>query len=213
MTLNEEQTKLKLWMEDYALHKQLEIQAAETGGAGEAPDFSEEPAPAEGQIRLWPAVEMFFPPMYGLLMRAGYGRWRVFPFSELATPATPGELLVREDPPVRVLQGWNARSLPQAKVAQSWFVDVVPAEKLFQVNLWWLCLEGGSEPGGDLCRRCGPRLRHPQDPRHEYLDLEANRADVCLGEAPAVYQVDRDLKQAAEPEEGYGKGSGPDLGD
>ncbi len=204
MTLNVEQSKLKIWMEDYALQKQMEIQIAGENGEGEAPDFSLEPAPAEGQIRLWPAVEMDFPPMYGLLMRAGYGCWRVFPFSELATPATPGEMAVREDPPVRVLQGWNARELPQAKVSQSWWVDDVPEKMLFQVNLWWLCLEAGSELSGNLCALCGPPLRHPLDPRHEYLDKEAQRADICLGEAPAIYKTEGDLKKAAEPEGAYG---------
>ena len=210
MTLNNEQKKLELWMQDYALQKQLEVEVATGNGGGESPDFSQEPAPAEGQIRLWPAVETQWPPMYGLLMRAGYGRWRVFPFSELATPATPGEMTVRQDPPVRVLQGWNARELQQAGVLESWFVDLVPDEKLFQVNLWWLCLEAGSELSGDLRTLCGPPLRHPLDPRHDYLDSEACRADICLGETPAIYKVSAELKKAAEPEGDYGDSSEED---
>lgn len=205
MRMNDEQLKLKNWMEEYALHRLLDVELSAGENQKSTADFSQEPVPAAGQIRLWPAVKICWPPMYGLLMRAGYGFWRVFPFSELACPATPQELRIRNEAPVRVLQGWNARELSDAQVRHSWFVDALPEADLFRVNLWWTALQAGTTVAGGLQALCGPPLRHPLDPRHEYLDAESGRADGCLGERPAKYQVAGELPKAAEPESDYGK--------
>ena len=50
----------------------------------------------------------------------------------------------------------------------------------------------------------GPRLRHPLDPRHAYLDQESERADACLGESQPE-AGSRPHSQAAEESGEYGK--------
>jgi len=203
---SQEQEKLQKWMEDYAVHDLLQ----ETGARASCPtfpepiDFSKESLLAEGQIRLWPACDVEYPPLYGLVMRAGYGRWRVFPFSQLSLPALPQELMIRSAPPAQILQGWNAREIPSAKAAQSWFIESLPDQDCFLVNRWWLCLSAGDQMPHEFEAQVGPQLRHPLDPRHEYLDAEALRSDTCLAEASAVYGERPDIQKAAEPETDYG---------
>ncbi|WFB35775.1 hypothetical protein P3T73_16610 [Kiritimatiellota bacterium B12222] len=203
MTLNDEQLKLKEWLEVYTLHCQLTVTSVPESSA-KVIDFSGEPVPANGQIRLWPAIELNDPPMYGVIMNAGYCRWRAFPFSELPLPASPQELQLRERGPVQVLQGWNCRELTQAQVSKSWWVDTLSEEKIFQLQLWWTGLQCGEEPVGHLKGLCGPALRHPLDPRHAYMASEARRADHCLGEAQLGYGQGAELPLAAEPESEYG---------
>jgi len=202
MTQNDEQVKLQMWMEDYALYQLLQSEKLSKSEACTPPGFSQEPSPAERQIRLWPAKNMEWPPLYGVILSAGYTRWRVFPFSELAHPGVPQELKVCEEPPLRVLQGWNTREMSTRVAAQSWFVGVLPEEKWFEVNRWWLALSAGSPLAGP---NTGPELRHPRDPRHDYMEQEVCRIDACLGEERAEYGVKEKLKKAAEPESEYGE--------
>lgn len=198
-----DQVKLKKWIEEYTLYQTLEGELSELSEYSPAIDFSEEQVPAEGQIRLWPAVHLEYPPMYGLLMRAGYGRWRVLPFSPLGEPAIPTELKISDAAPARVVQGWNARELPHSKVKQSWFVDTLSEVDIFKLNRWWLMLAAGEEIIGDVEADVGPCLRHPLDPRHGYLDSETERADLSLGASVSERGESFRLQKAAEPETDY----------
>lgn len=89
------------------------------------------------------------------------GRCQVVPFARFASPATPGEVLSGlESPPLRVLCWWNRRM-----VSAAWL----------QASTWRICrLVPALVPtlfmDGD--ERRGPRLVHPLDPRHAYLDTE-----------------------------------------
>ncbi|MGA0333771.1 MAG: hypothetical protein ACO3N7_08075 [Kiritimatiellia bacterium] len=201
-----EQLKLQRWLEEYALDRVLQ-----TGLSGKleasCPDFSQEPAPAEGQIRLWPAREREMSPCYGVLFSAGYSKWRVFPFSEFSMPATPEEWKLRDGGPARVLQGWNVRVIDQAAARQSWCVDCISDAEMFGVNRWWLEISAGELRCGE---QQGPPLRHPLDPRYEYLDAEGFRVDACIGEARPGYPAAPELKKAAEPPESYGGNSEKD---
>lgn len=212
MTQNNPQQKLTRWLEDYALHCQMDIENA-AGGEGSPPDFSGEMSAAEAQIRLWPSLGLQTEPMYGLLLSAGYARWRVIPFSPFLTPALPQELLIIEEGPARVLQGWNARELSGKQVAASWVVSHLAEEKLFLVHRWWLMLASGEVDVRGFGDLLGPPLRHPMDPRHDYLDSESDRADLCLAESSAHYEMGGPLDLAAEPEKGYGKNSKDDDGE
>lgn len=198
-----EQQKLKKWIEEYSLYQLLGEENPQSLMHSSVIDFREEPGPAEGQIRLWPAIQLEHPPMYGLLMRAGYGRWRVLPFSPLGEPALPAELKISDAAPARIVQGWNARELSCSRVVQSWFVDSLSEEMLFKLNRWWLMLAAGEEITGDVVADVGPSMRHPLDPRHDYLDSESDRADFNLGSTVAEKDESYRLQKAAEPETDY----------
>jgi hypothetical protein len=209
MTHKTEREKLHNWLMDYELYGQMRPDTVVEMCKAEPIDFSEEPAPAEFQIRLWPAADLNAEPIYGLLMRAGYGRWRVVPFSPLALPAIPEELQVREKSPVQVIQGWNAKEWPAAKVKSSWCVGELEESVRFRVNSWWLWMEDGGEMPGALSSFTGPPLRHPLDPRHDYREEELQRVDHCLGEPlPVVDSGVSELDIAAEPEAEFGADSG-----
>lgn len=204
MSNKTERTHLQNWLLEYELYQQLRPAVEEQNFDTAAIDFSLEPAPSEGQIRLWPARNLVDEPVYGLLMRGGYGQWRVFPFSPLALPAVPEELRVREEGPVWVIEGWNVRTGLSAMVESSWCVGELEEEVRFRVHSWCLALEHGDYPE-TLSDYIGPPLRHPLDPRHIYRDEEQQRVDRCLGElVPAVDFDAPDLDIAAEPEAGYG---------
>jgi len=193
-----EQNKLRAWLEEFALLQGEEFPSV---SASSEIDFSEESAPEEGQIRLWPALDE---PFYGLLLRAGYATWRVLPFSPLSLPAIPAEARVREEPPIHVLEGWNLRTVSTAVVRQSWCAGTIPSEAWFWLQEWLMVVEEGGEMPERFLPQTGPRLKHPLDPRHAYLDREAERADACLGESPASYQT-RPQSRAAEDSTEYGR--------
>lgn len=192
--------KLKRWMEEVVLDHRMGRDGELEMGDSSAPDFSQEPAPSENQIRLWPAVQGGDQPLYGVVHSSEYGFWRVLPFSPYAFPALPEELRIREEPPVRVLQGWNSRLVPQQRCAASWRVAELSAEQIFVFERWWLMVQSGEVSGASFGSETGPEIRHPQDPRHDYLASERTRVDMILGEEQAHYGEDS-LRKAAEPAE------------
>ena len=205
--------KLKRWMEEYVLDQRMgEEKLCEFEKVGDV-DFSGEPEAEENQIRLWPAVREGDQPLYGLIRPDGYDRWRVFPFSPYAFPAMPDELLIREDPPVQVIQGWNTRSVPSGQVEKSWRVADLPVEKAFLLERWWVMVQSGTLPSERFGEDIGPELRHPLDPRFEYMDFERERVDQVLGEATVEYGTGG-MQMAAEEDEGEEYGApGPDPSD
>jgi hypothetical protein len=205
--------KLKRWMEEYVLDRRMgEESVEERAYGGESPDFSGESAPAEYQIRLWPAAAAGAQPVYGLVRSEGYGRWCIFPFSPYAFPAIPEELRVLQDPPVRVVQGWNIRSVPTGVVAASWQVSELPKDQRLLFERWWVRVQSGDGSDGDGDGMTGPALLHPLDPRHGYLDHERKRVDAVLGETQVVYDEHGQQKAAEPAEEDEYPGDGPPYG-
>jgi hypothetical protein len=202
--MDNDQQKLNEWFQDYALYSALRGPQLEEDVEGPGPDFDDEPMPAEGQIRLWPPGGMQEEPVYGVLVSGGYGTWQVIPFSPLATPAVEQEMLLRSDPPVRVLQGWNRRTLSTSEAKRSWKADELQDLELFSVRLWLGCVDSGTPCPDSLKDKVGPPLRHPQDPRQGYFLEEADRVDACLGEAVASYGGAMPHQRAAEKPEPYG---------
>jgi len=98
------------------------------------------------------------------------------PFSPFSVPATAGEWLTgRTTPVLRVLEIWNARSVPDAALEKSWLVDdFADAE----CKTAWHIFEHealGKALAVDLEQQVGPPLVHPDDPRRQYLDEEFAR--------------------------------------
>ncbi len=194
-----EQQQLAAWLEEYALLHDAE-EPEDLEGESSTVDFTGEPPLEDGQIRLWPALEG---PFYGLVLRSGYGTWKVVPFSSLSLPAIPGEARVRKEAPVQVVEGWNARVVPAVVARQSWYSGRVDSEVGFWLQDWLTVVEQGGEMPERFRAWTGPRLRHPLDPRHSYLQREAERANACLGEPQAEYGT-RPQSQAAEESGQYG---------
>jgi hypothetical protein len=199
--------KLAEWFQEYALWEALRLpedNAAMADGSGEE-DFAREPAPADRQIRLWAGADQ---PLYGCVLGGGYDQWRVVPFSALCVPAVPQEMRLRTEGPAQVLEGWNVRRIPGRLARKSWKVDDLRESERFEVESWLLTVEAGGDPPPMLRDRTGPPLRHPMDPRQDYLLSEGSRVDGVLGEPEAVYgEGTGSLPKAAEnPEEDYGDG-------
>ena len=95
------------------------------------------------------------------------------PFSPFSVPATTGEwLTARTTPVLRVLEVWNARSVPNAALDESWLVDeFAPAE----CKAAWHVFEHeafGKPLAPEFEQQVGPPLVHPEDPRRRYQDEE-----------------------------------------
>lgn len=209
MNANNDLKKLRDWLADYALYREMRgpVDAMEEEpGQGREYDFSGEPSPAAGQIRLWPSADPGEDPLYGLLLPSGYGIWRVVPFSPLAFPAVPEEYRLFDEPPVRVMEGWNRRRLASAAARQSWRVETLDDAECFRLQSWLLSVEAGGSSSPNPGDRTGPPIHHPLDPRHDYLDLETARVDGCLGEPGAGVErgTVSDRQWAAEPAAAYG---------
>jgi hypothetical protein len=169
--------KLALWLDDWRLERALAAadgtngEGSETdGGAGAPPHAPGWPPPLAGELGvgdillLKPITPLTARrPTYVVVVAPGgdAGWWRVAPFSRLAAPATPEEVTTGlKSEPLRVLCLWNAHPVPARRLAAwAWRVGRIAPATLARI--------GAAGDG-----RRGPRLVHPLDPRHTYLDEE-----------------------------------------
>ena len=136
------------------------------------------------------------------------------PFSRFATPATPGECTTtRSESPLRVLCLWNASDLCASALAdESWHCGDLDAGQGTQLHAHLETYRSGNTPEPTDIRLFGPRLVHPLDPRHAYLDEErpltqAIRDAYTLATPltfPQTESVREALPIAAEAHEQYG---------
>lgn len=199
-TIERQRKQLHRWLEEWQLDQEL----SEPRGFYPKPwhpqiDFSAEPTPAPGQIRLWPARDAEDDPFYGLLLAGGYGRWRVLPFSGYSLPATSGEWQLRQEPPLRVLQIWNLREINGQGAKSSWWAETVSTAHLFPLEAYLTAWKAGEFPETNPPEQGGPPLVHPLDPRHEYMESEFERVDRALGEFETAAEPNPGLDLAAEP--------------
>lgn len=206
MSINESRTKLQAWLKEAAVWKQLnpEMDDESVPWLEGSVDFSTQPVPESGQIRLWTSASPADGPFYGLLVAPAYGSWGVLPVSPFSSPATPEELQVMAEPPVQVVQGWNLRRIPAARAKASWCAGRLPEAEGFLVDLFLAWCGSGDPVPPALAGRVGPPLVHPLDPRHAYCDDECLRAGHSLGRdsVPGV-EEGFPLARAAEPDPEY----------
>jgi hypothetical protein len=197
--------QLNRWIEELALWQALELPEDRPGSEDQSePELTDPQPPAAGQIRLWPGGEV---PLYGCLIEEGYAEWTLLPFSPLRLPAVPQELQIRESGPAAVLQGWNRRKVSTAVAAKSWCVEQLSDGILLEILQWLLAVKAGEAMPPRVINRIGPPLRHPLDPRQEYLMAEDERWSYCFGDRVAESDTEADayLKAAEKPEEEYGE--------
>ncbi len=157
------------------------------------------PAPTvtKSDIRLLhPQIEPSAVRYVAVLAPHGDTAWLTVPFGQLSLPATPDEIHTdRTSPALRVLCGWNRFIIPTAALQQSWRVGTLTAEEMA-----WLA----SPPP----ERTGPPLRHPADPRWDYLEMESEfRERVRIAsQTQTTYEIPYPhvLRRAAEDGPHYG---------
>jgi hypothetical protein len=227
--------KLSLWLEEWQIYKALAAvgsgdwtamaprsdAALVTGG--EWRRGSKERAKGQqrrtGQIRLLCPCRIglaHIRPVYAVLLRKQNGpAWLVAPFSRFVNPAVPGEWGTGiRAAPLRVLCLWNARVVADETMESAWLSGkMTDAQVANALDLWRHLVE--AKPMEQvLARRTGPPLKHPLDPRHEYLQEERELLDEHVGFAFAqepqgstlVYEVPQSaLRKAAEERGKYGK--------
>lgn len=155
------------------------------------------PPVAMGDIRLiHPSMEPTAVRYIAVLNR-GSREWTVVPFGQFSAPAMEGEIRTdRCEPCLRVLCAWNVFTMSTVQLQRCWQVDHLTA-----AERGWLT---SSPP----ISRIGPPLRHPLDPRWDYLEMESQfrqritavRTHEVNYEIPAPHE----LPLAAEDRAGYG---------
>ncbi len=153
---------------------------------------------ATGDIRLLhPCIEPMAVRYVAVLEPQGGDRWLVAPFGLLSEPATADEVRTdREISALRVLCPWNRFVLTAEMLKQCWLVG-----QLTEAEQRWTQTEPPVE-------RVGPPLRHPLDPRWDYLEMEAEfRQRACSTQwRQMIYDISTpsELRKAAEDSAPYG---------
>ncbi len=184
----QQQARLKDWLYqwqlDRRLRRQVEQDASPVGQeqhlahkqafAGLITQFSKEPQPAVGQIRLLapslvPADSS--PAFVAVLRQTATGEYLVAPFSRFQTPAVPQEILLRKSPPaMTVLCLWNARPVSSFVLSQSWLASELSTDEL--ADAITVCRSMGSQEyfPKEIADRVGPPVYDLADERFDYMD-------------------------------------------
>lgn len=188
---NREAERLLAWLREWEIEQVLR-DAPDTPlpeprhAAQPARAVPEDRPPEPGQVRLLAPVfpETSVAPIFLMILRdEDNGLFLAAPYSPFATPAIPGELAFAEQAPaLTVLCLWNAALLPVALLDDaSWFVETVSAAiRDAGLRVWQALMDGNPPPDG-LRSAIGPRLVHPEDPRHTYLREQRLRMDAIRG--------------------------------
>ncbi len=194
--------QLARWVQEWHLFNALceDTSTAVAPAATPVPDDRSTDSPiAPGDIRLLhPSIEPMMA-RYVTVLEQHHGSqvWLVIPFGMLSQPATPEEVRTeRRGPLLGVLCAWNRLTIANHILQRCWRVG-----RLTDKEMVWL----RSAPPAN---RVGPPLRHPLDPRWDYLEMESEfRQRVCTAAAPPVtYDIPYppELRRAAEDSAPYG---------
>ncbi len=157
--------------------------------------------PVPGEIRLMSPPEAADPPLALAVLDMEGEVCRVAPFGRFRHPAVPAEL--RVDPPqpwLRVLCLWNVRARLLTDLVSSWPLGHLSTHDLGLARELLDVLESDGEVPEALHARTGPPLRHPMDPRREYLREERRRVDRGFPDAVEAGDALADPASAWAPE-------------
>jgi hypothetical protein len=204
--------RLARWLAAWAMDRALRDDTATARGPGADPPRPGPPV-RHGQIRLLHPVTpaACARPLYlAVLDPAGPESRLAVPFGRFTEPAFPGELATRRRAPcLRVLCLWNAAPVPDRVLRQSWMAGRLTAAEQRDA----LAVLRTAQPSPALCRRMGPPLVHPLDPRHVYrqedLEVMAELQDAETCDPPAAHALiyealeEREQLRAAEKRARY----------
>lgn len=112
-------------------------------------------------------------PYVAVIAQTDETHYLVAPFSRFPIPATPGEIMTHKDfEPVKVLQVWNARIVPEALLQLSWKSDVLEEQTRQDAEALHQYLQTKTPLPENFSSILGPRLDAPFDLRYTYLDEE-----------------------------------------
>ena len=207
-----EQALLEAWLTEFYADLALRsVDIVEDSGSGRVLDTS-------GVITQWPdevgpgdaepepgAIRLMHPTVPGMgsrlyylavLRREASRGWLCTPFSPYSTPASPGEVASGIDEPgLRVISLWNARTISDEVIAQSWPSGRLPDELRSRCEA---LLEDPPHSWLLAARRWetqGPRVVHSLDPRHDYM---AEELATAVG-------LNRDGSEGGEEGESHGR--------
>lgn len=222
--------QLSAWLHEWNLEQRL--RRVDMGAHEPAPESALTSAPLRayprrgeftpGRILLMPPRSSISParPLFILLLaELKSGVCLIAPFSRFSAPALPGEWRTgHKAAPLRVLCLWNARGVLRSVLETAWPAARMSAVKTRRALAIWRCIWQEDAAPGAPSRNTGPPLRHPLDPRHEYIAEELELLDAAIampgqqggrqtaGPAfPALYDWKPEaLQLAAEQENEYG---------
>lgn len=209
MTIEEQRRMLARWLAEWKIEKDLPDGHPAPMPAGRqtssASVFTVEAAGeilSPGDIVLLPPIgeTTAARPVYVALAEKRDNQWTAVPFSRFSLPATEEEFATRSDfEPTKVLCLWNAGTVPVTILSRGWRVGKLKAPDLKTV-LKFLSGEKAELPDN----RRGPMLRHPLDPRHDYLEEEKTLWFDFRGEKERLIypeEAESDYPAAAEDHE------------
>lgn len=171
MTVTEQREKLAIWLKEWQLEKSLPTEPvippsnATTDLAIGMTEIN------NGDIILLPPVGETTAnrPVYvAVIDNASYETWTCVPFSRFSTPATDGEMSTgREFKPLKVICAWNSGKITGEILRKGWLVGHL-AETDVKILLDYIAGTRTELPDS----RRGPKLVHPLDPRHDYIEEE-----------------------------------------
>lgn len=144
--------------------------------------------PRPGQIRLLfpetPALRCR--PRYVVILHAlKSSNFLIAPFGVFSEPAVPGEWKTsRAQAHLATLCLWNTRKVPASLISRSWSVDNLTPKELAAARTIHHASTTRRAIPARFRDAVGPPLRHPLDPRHEYLDEERTWMDQFLSVVP-----------------------------
>ena len=100
-------------------------------------------------------------------------------------------------PPVHALQVWNLRRLPLAVLTQSWCAgrlhpdDIAVALSVAEAHI------NGITPPADILAFCGTRMKHPNDPRRQYLEEQAAILDHLQAVGAELFLANNQCENAS----------------
>jgi len=225
--------QLSAWLHEWNLEQRL--RGVDMGAQGRAAESGLPAAPsnayprqgdiAPGRIILLrprPGATHARPVYVLLLAELENGICLVAPFGRFSVPALPGEWRTgRKAAPLRVLCLWNTRGVLRSVLEAGWPAARMSALKMRQAFAICHGIWQSDAPGPAPGRNVGPPLRHPLDPRHEYIAEELDLMDAATAipgspsarqpagsPFPALYDWKPEaLRLAAEQKTGYGKKS------
>ncbi len=201
----EHRERLARWLQEWQLYRALADETPAQDPAAPALTLAKaphSPAVTRGDIRLiHPSFEPADVRYIAVVARGDADDWLVVPFGRLSEPATTEEVRTdRSIPALRVLCPWNRFSMTTTALQRCWLVD-----RLTDQEADWT---GLTLPR----KRTGPPLRHPFDPRWDYLEMESEfRQRVCSRRrSQVVYDIASaaELRKAAEDHTPYGSANG-----
>jgi hypothetical protein len=187
---------LARWLHEWQIEKALSSGKSEKKPPVRDPEIavasgsgSEDAVLQVGQVRLFQPFckgAAARPRYFAVLALASEGGVLIAPFARFSTPAVPGEWGTGLSPaPLRVLCVWNARATSAQTVRRSWVVEHLSRHAQESACLLIGHVFAGAPVPATLAEQVGPPIRHPLDPRHEYVDQERAWISGMPGVAPS----------------------------